>query len=221
MNPMNLYSLTLIFAASTMVIAHPSSTNQSHLYFPTSFSSSLTRTTTSQERLCFNLPNPAGQTLVMSQDPSQIVSINDLVKPGYHERLVVEIDRRDPDLMSLAIISRTLIAHSIEVVDLADKPAKSRGRESAGATNDCGGDNNDSSTEGRTTDTKTSNAARRKMNGDTDSGKKSGKSLCRKRSGSADWPQKEDKARGGVKARSKEMDRNIRETYFRCLSGGC
>ncbi|KAL6236775.1 hypothetical protein BDW75DRAFT_238989 [Aspergillus navahoensis] len=147
----------------------------------------------------------------MSQDPSPIVSIDDLVKPGYHDRLVVEIDRRDPDLMSLVIISRTLIAHSIEVVDLADMPAKSQEPDVAGATNGGGSDNNNSCTEGDTTNTKTSNAARRKMNGDTDSGKKSRKRLCRKHTGCADWPQKEDKADGGVKARSNAMGRMIRE----------
>ncbi|KAL4967645.1 uncharacterized protein BDV14DRAFT_197660 [Aspergillus stella-maris] len=45
-------------------------------------------------------------------------TIESLVKPGYKERLVIEIDRRDPDLMTTVIISRTTLAHSLDIVDL-------------------------------------------------------------------------------------------------------
>ncbi|KAL4911880.1 hypothetical protein BDW62DRAFT_206995 [Aspergillus aurantiobrunneus] len=56
----------------------------------------------------------------MSDSNEETIPVDDLVKPGYYERLVLEIDRRDPDLMTLAVVSRTLISHSIDTVDLAN-----------------------------------------------------------------------------------------------------
>ncbi|KAL4927266.1 uncharacterized protein BDV17DRAFT_292703 [Aspergillus undulatus] len=45
-------------------------------------------------------------------------TLESLVKPGYKERLVLEIDRRDPDLMTVVMVSKKTIAHSIDVVDV-------------------------------------------------------------------------------------------------------
>ncbi|KAL4941917.1 hypothetical protein BDV06DRAFT_222671 [Aspergillus oleicola] len=54
-------------------------------------------------------------------------TIESLVKPGYKERLVIEIDRRDPDLMTTVIISRTTLAHSLDVVDVDGEGNKGQG----------------------------------------------------------------------------------------------
>ncbi|KAL4876591.1 hypothetical protein BJY04DRAFT_222924 [Aspergillus karnatakaensis] len=75
------------------------------------------------------------------------IPTDDLVRAGYHERLVIEIDRRDPELMSLVIVKRTLLNHSIATVNLdGGSEVSETSRETSAVTSD-----RDSSAEASTT----------------------------------------------------------------------
>ncbi|KAL5340352.1 hypothetical protein BJX70DRAFT_124489 [Aspergillus crustosus] len=52
-------------------------------------------------------------------EPTNTIPTDSLTRAGYHERLVIELDRRDPDLETLVIISRKLLGHNLDTINLA------------------------------------------------------------------------------------------------------
>ncbi|RDW83743.1 uncharacterized protein DSM5745_04069 [Aspergillus mulundensis] len=120
-----------------------------------------------------------------SSDSDQTLPIDTLVKPGYHERIVLEIDRRDPDMMSLVVVSRTVLAHSIDVVDLADHQVQLQEPGSTDSTNGSGNGNSDisdtSNTEGEGEATTAESTPKRTRWGKSDNTRaveKSKKRIC-------------------------------------------
>lgn len=59
-----------------------------------------------------------------SDNNNQDIPLEILVKPGYYEKLVLEIDRRDPNFTILAVVSRAIISHNIDTVNLEDPTGK-------------------------------------------------------------------------------------------------